>query len=204
MISGDISVWIKAITAIMIYSFFVRENKLFRFVEYTAIAATSAVWTVNSLRLIMSSGVNSILGGNIAMIIPLLIGALWLARYTKDNRWLTRYPIAIMLGVGFGIALPTTAKALIIDQIVDTIAISFTTPWDTLRQIIILVSVITTLYYFVFTREPKTGIEKGIRKYARWAIYIGAGGIFGASLAEEVEVFLGALMFLVRNWLGLA
>ena len=63
----------------------------------------------------------SIPGSDLWLIIPILLGVVLLTRISPTYGWLSRYPIAFMIGYGAGFSIQPTFHSLILKQVEKTI-----------------------------------------------------------------------------------
>jgi hypothetical protein len=54
---------------------------------------------------------------DLVLIIPLFLGALVLTRVSRKHGWVSRYPIAMLIGYGAGFAIQPTVHSLILKQV---------------------------------------------------------------------------------------
>lgn len=196
-ISIDPGIWLAAFFMLAAMSYVYKESELYRLAEHSLVGATSGVITVLAYQNVIGTGINPILNGtNILMIVPILLGLLLYIRFMKGFEWLNRWPVAIISGVGAGVVLRRTLTTDIIGQISATIL-----PLNTFDNIIIIVSVLTVLGYFIFTVNPN-GVAKYPSKIGRYVMMVWFGAKFAAVVSLRISLILGVLQFLLWNWLG--
>ncbi len=140
-------------------------------------------------------------------IIPIAIGLLFFARLSPRHAWLIRYPIAILIGFGAGVAIPNMLQANIFAQTRGTIepfaAINAGTlsAWDTFGAILMVVGVICTLTYFFFSVEHRGPIN-WLSKVGIAFLMIGFGAAFGNTVMGRLALMIHRVGFLINDWIG--
>ena len=108
-------------------------------------------------------------------VIPIILGLLMYTRFSKSLQWLSRYPISFTVGVGAGVVLTKQWKPMLIDQVVATIKpLSGPTGGQIINAVILLVGVVCTLSFFLFTAEPKGPLKYG-SQIGRYTMMIAFG-----------------------------
>lgn len=203
MISTSIAVWAAAIVTFMIWSYAYKENVFFRIGEHTMLGLTIAYWWVLAIKSILNIGVNPLYVGAYSSIIPLILGVLLLMQFINKVRWISRWPLAIIVGISVGVAARAALDTNIIGQIIATaIPLVRPTGLDTLNNIIIVVFVVLGILYFYFTREF-TGPLATVNKLGRYSYVIVLGALYGGTIMTRLSYLIGRLTFLIHTWLGL-
>lgn len=198
MVSTDISVWIGAYFTITILSYAYKDNILFKFAERTFVAAVignSVVMGFNSLR---EFGLARLQAGNVAYILPIILGLTLFMRYHGKYFWVSRFGAAFLVGIGTGLTLRTTPKANIMNQLVKAI-----TPGDNiLFWMIAVVTTFTIILHFTFTlKQIQTGSLSALPKMGRYLMLAAFGAAFGNTVMTRMNLLIGRLIFLLRDWL---
>jgi hypothetical protein len=183
-----------------------KENPWSRWAEYSVLAMGTGWGVVTTIwRLIGPGGYLEPLlqGKNLTLIIPVILGLLLYAQFTRPTRWIIKYPLAIITSVGLSIALSGVPTANIIVQL-RSIALPLTTgnAYDAVNALVVIVGVITVLSYFTFTREHKGPLGVSA-KIGRYFLMLGFGAGFGMAVISQGTFLLNVLFFLLRDWLGL-
>lgn len=203
-----IGIWVAAIFTLAIFSFLYKENPLYRLAEHLVVGTSlgySIVFTWNNV-LYPRLWQPLTHGEDWALVIPAILGILYITRFFPKTAWLSRYPIAFMLGTGMGVAFPLDMQALVLRQIEATIIPIRTAgaTWDvTLGTVVIVFGTLAALIYFFFSKPHKglffgTGSKIGI-----WIIMIGFGATFGFTVMGRISLLIGRVQFLLDNWLHL-
>ncbi|MXZ02032.1 hypothetical protein F4Y93_15835 [Candidatus Poribacteria bacterium] len=141
-------------------------------------------------------------------LIPIGIGLLFFARLSPRHTWLIRYPIAILIGFGSGIAIPNVLRANIFEQTRGTIApfaeiaAGTLSGWGIFEAVLMVVGVICTLTYFFFSVEHR-GPVKWVSKVGIAFLMIGFGSAFGNTVMGRVALLIQRVDFLLGTWLNI-
>lgn len=165
------------------YSYLYKYNILFEFVINTLVAISAAQ--------VCYIGVKTLIYNYIpkytepAILLALILGIALYTRLIKGKEWISTYPIAILIGVGVGLAVRGAIVVQVIKQVTSTITpIKLGSPIDYLNFIIIAIGVISTLVHFIFTKEHKGALGE-IGKAGRLFIMAGLGSTWGGLLVTQ-------------------
>lgn len=209
-ISTDPWVWIASILSLAILSFLYKENPFFRAAEHIFLGvANGYLVTFYWHRILMPILFRPLFQqGDLLLIIPFIIGMLYLTRFIPRISWLVRIPIAIYMGYWTGVLIPATIQAKIIKQVQGTI---LTAPnfqsWNAgtmgiMWSVIVFIGVLCTLSYFYFSREHK-GVIGATSRVGIVFVMIGFGAAFGYTVMARISLLIGKLQFLLGDWLGI-
>ncbi len=197
-ISTSIWIWIAALLTLSIYSFLYKDNPFYKFSEKIlvgiSIGYTVSIYFHNT---IIAKVWNPLVHDhNFLVIVPLILGLLMFSRLFKGKAYLSRIPIAFVVGTGCGMSIPSSFENLF-KQVQGTMPQVFT-----IGNIIILIGVLSTLIYFFFSVEHK-GIIGKVTRVGITFIMIGFGAAFGATIMARISLFIGRIQFLLGDWLGI-
>ena len=222
-------IWVAAFLTLCIYSFLYRDNPFYRFAEHLFVGisvgygiviamhqgviplawdplseAVTALWTEITGE--TTPETRDALWG-LFKIIPIAIGLLFFARLSPRHTWLIRYPIAILIGFGAGVAIPNVLQANIFAQTRGTIEPFATinagtlSAWDIFGAVLMVVGVICTLTYFFFSVEHRGPIN-WLSKIGIAFLMIGFGAAFGNTVMGRLALMIHRVGFLIYDWLG--
>jgi len=207
MITTDIGIWIGAILTIFVFSFLYKDNKFFRFAEYTVVGAAMGHVLIMNVNAIIQIGWAQLITGNYIYLIAFLGGLLLYSRFWKKYAWLMRYGIAIIIGTSTSLVVRAAPKAEILEQIKGSM-VPLLVPGDafgTINNIIIVVFTIATILYFIFTMElrPSPKIADKIGRVGRIGLYCALGYYLGNTVMTRFTFLIDRLQYLLLSWLGL-
>ena len=194
-----IGLWTGWVLMLTIYSYpLYKENPVYRFSEHMYIAVMLAVGLVTNFSNVMRMCITPLMQGNIMMIIPLIIGLMIYAMLIPDYRWVSRYPVALLVGAGFGLGIRGTIGPNIQDAIVSTItAPSGGGIMEWINFLYIAVGLICSLMYFLLTYEH-SGVLQAPTRIGRLFIMIGLGAYFGNTVLFRFTMLTGRAQFFLQ------
>jgi len=203
-----IGLWLSAILTIGIYSFLYKENPLYRFAEHLVIGVSLGYFIVITyMRVLLPRLIEPIANGEPnawVLIIPAILGLLYITRFFPNIAWLSRYPMAFLMGAGMGIGFPLSMKASVLRQLEATLVPIYETgmSWEiVVGNAVLVLGTLAALIYFFFSKPHKgpffgTGSKIGI-----WVIMIGFGATFGFTVMGRISLLIGRIQFLLGDWL---
>jgi hypothetical protein len=209
-ISSDPWIWISALLTVSIFSFLYKDNPFYKFAEHIFVGVANG-WAVTFYwhNILVPSLFDPLFRqGQLLLIIPFIIGILYLTRFIPRVSWLVRIPIGITMGYYVGASIPADVQAYIIKQTQGTILTSQNfQAWNAgsmgvVWSIILFVGVICTLSYFYFSKEHK-GILGVTSRIGIIFVMIGFGAAFGYTVMARISLLIGRLQFILGDWLGI-
>ncbi len=216
-----LGIWIAAGLTLAIYSFLYKDNPAYKFAEhiYVGITAGYALCTA-WYNVIEPNLISELLKANWhnpftalimtwTVIAPALLGILMFSRFFSKASWVSRIPIAFVIGAGAGISVPNTVQAYLIKHTSATFAplipkeaIAWSNIMDFINPLIVVLGVISVLIYFFFSIEQKNGL-----KTVSWIgiifLMIFFGASFGYTVMGRVSLVIGRVRFLITDWFPL-
>ena len=194
-----IGLWTGWVLMLMIYSYpLYKENPAYRFAEHLYIAVMLAVSLTVNFSNVMRMCITPLLQGNITMIVPLVMGLMIYAMLIPEYRWVSRYPIALLVGAGFGLGIRGSIGPNIQDAIVSTI----TRPTDGgamawINFLYIAVGLVCSVLYFLLTYEHSGALQAPTR-IGRLFIMVGLGAYFGNTVLFRFTMLTGRAQFFLQ------
>lgn len=214
--------WVAAGLTLFILTFLYEDNPLFKLAEHLYVGVSVGYAIVKTydtvvVRLIyepmLKPGVaqGEWAKGDWSLLIPLFIGTLMLARYVPKAAWMSRIAFAFVVGVGSGLAIPRVISSYILKQIEDTVrplvslaadgGATFTydllNPASNLNAIVLLIGVVSVLFYFFFSVEH-TGPGKAVARTGIIFLMISFGAAFGYTVMARMSLLIGRLTDLIE------
>jgi hypothetical protein len=194
-----IGLWTGWILMLTIYSYpLYKENPVYRFSEHLYIAVMLAVNLVVNFSNVMRICVTPMMQGDFLMIVPLILGIMIYTMLIPEYRWVSRYPIAILVGAGFGLGIRGSIGPNIQDAIVSTI----TRPTDGgamawINFLYIAVGLICSVLYFLLTYEHSGALQAPTR-IGRLFIMVALGAYFGNTVLFRFTMLTGRAQFFLQ------
>jgi hypothetical protein len=198
----DAGIWIQAILYVFVWSLAIPgENRFYRFAEYTLIGVTAGYAMVQGIKTIIDTSFQPVLTGQIYMIIPIVLGFSVYLLYTKNYKYVSRWPMALMIGSGIGVTIRAIPRVRIIEQVTASfLPILGVDPFTAFSNLVLIVSTVVTLFYFFTTIEHKGNYGK-VTKFGRYIIMILLGANWGSQIMMRSTMFIGNMSFMIRDFL---
>jgi len=222
-----LGVWVSAFFTLAIFSFLYRDNMYYKFAESIFVGVSAAYWMVvafwtviipNLLGKIWPAWIQSWAMPGLTPVrddewwlylIPLGLGLMLLWRLSPQGAWIARWPLAFIIGSTAGIRLIGFLQADFLSQIRNTIvpAVVLTEGhivwWDSFKNIVLVLSVLSALVYFFFSIEHK-GVVGRISQVGVWVLMITFGAAFGYTVMGRIALLAIRFEFLFHDWLRIS
>jgi len=198
--AGIAGLWVAWLLMLMIYSYpLYKENLAFRFAEHTYIGITLGVSLIVAMTNVIRIAIVPMLQGKYHYIIPIILGFMMYSLLVPRYRWVSRYPIAILVGTGFGLGMRGVLIPNITQQVISTITppAAGAGAVDWWNYIYIAIGTICAVMYFVLTWEHRGGLGSATR-LGRWIIMIGLGAYFGNTVLFRMAMLSGRAQFFLQ------
>jgi hypothetical protein len=225
--SRTIGIWVAALLTLFVFSFMYRDNPLYKFAESTVVGVSAAYWMVvgfwttmvpNLLGVLFPAWIQSWAQPGLSPLhgewwqlsfIPLILSAMLVWRLMPVGGWISRWPLAFIIGATAGIRLIGFLEADFISQINNSILPLIVMDaegrfelWTSLKNILIIGSILACLVYFFFSFEHK-GIVGQVSRVGIWVLMITFGAAFGYTVMGRIALLAIRFEFLFDDWLWL-
>ncbi len=206
-----VGIWTAAFLTICILSFLYKDNPFYKFAEHLFVGVSAAYWLAYSYHNILKPNLYQPLfrEGQLLFIIPLLLGIMMLMRLIPRVGWVSRWPLAFIVGTYSGYYFITYLQSNAIEQVRATLVsfievkswtIFFSNPGlitflNAIAIPVMVIGVITGIIYFFFSREHK-GVFGGLAKTGVWFLMIAFGASFGYTVMARISLLIGRMLFL--------
>lgn len=212
---GDPEQWwyvLGAVCTLAIVTYVYKENVLFRVAEHILIGVAMGysicaeyfnVGHVDFVKPVFQEG-------EWIPFIPAFFGILMCFRVFPKVAWLSRFPLAILVGMGMGQSLPRSLQAQVFFQVYGATRVDFAgylsqvTPEGYLAffgGIVLIAGTLCSLTYFYFSMEHR-GFVGGTAKIGIVLLMIGFGASFGYTVQARISLFAARVLFILRDWMG--
>ncbi len=200
--------WVATGLTLFILTFLYKDNPLFKLAEHLYVGVSVGYTIVKTydtvlVRLIYMPIVEQ---GEWSLLIPIGIGTLMLARYFPKVAWLSRIAFAFIVGVGSGLAIPRIISSFILKQVEDTVrpllypvqgggatfTVDLMDPASNLNAVVLLIGVVSVLFYFFFSVEH-TGPGRAVARTGILFLMIAFGAAFGYTVMARMSLLIGRL-----------
>jgi hypothetical protein len=185
-----------AFLTLFTFSFLYKDNPLYKFAEHLVVGVSAGYFVVllyfTSLKVKLVDTVFGNFSNEWFYIFPGIFGIMMWFRFSKKLAWISRYPIALYIGVGSGLAIPLNMQNFVNKQLTATmIPIGFNS-WTNFWNILIVIGVICGVIYFFFSKEHR-GLFGGLAKVGIWVLMIGFGASFGFTVMARISLFVNRI-----------
>lgn len=206
-----------AFVTLAIFSFLYKDNPFYKFAEHLMVGTATGYFSIllwhntlyPNLFAKLSDGNWYMLWINSSApwyLIPGFLGLLMWTRFSKKYSWMSRWPMALYIGISAGLAVPLEMSNRVNKQLY---AMMSGVNWDNffsmeptsgLSQLIILIGSLAALSYFFFSKAH-TGAFGAVAKFGIWILMIGFGASFGFTVMARISLFIDRVQFLHKGWL---
>ncbi len=207
-----IGVWIATFLTLAIFSFLYRDNPVYKLAEHIFVGVSAGYGVV----IVYHEAVIPLLinplfrpeladleSPNYIVIIPGLLGLMMFSRFFPRYDWLSRWPIAFVMGLSSGLAIPATVQTNLLPQLYATLnpilPLGDIDPWTATSNFLLVVGVICTLAYFYFSREHAGALGVASR-IGIFFLMVAFGASFGNTVMARVSLLIGRFQFLYYDW----
>jgi len=224
--SADVGIWIGALLTLGIFSFLYRENPVYRLCEAIFVGVSAGYWVVSlfwqnvwpKLILNLRDAATATLAGagwdgRWLYIGAGALGVLMLLRLVPRIGWISRWPLAFIVGTTAGLYFITYLQSNAISQVHDTLVPLVTAgsgrflflplpvhiDWN---AFFVFAGTFTGLVYFFFSVEHKRAAG-GAARIGIFFLMVTFGASFGYTVMSRMSLLIGRMDFLFGQWLGL-
>jgi hypothetical protein len=199
-----------------LFSFLYKDNPFYKFAEHLVVGVSVGYWAIllyytnlrqNLLDHLFQPGTWTPKFDELYYIIPALLGIAMWTRFSRKYSWISRYPLALFLGISSGIAIPVTMKNNVLSQLRGTV-VGLGFDWHTMGflgvpqafwDVVVVVGTISSLIYFFFSKEHK-GAWGGAAKLGIYTLMIGFGATFGYTVMARISLLIGRIQAIQLWW----
>ena len=214
-----VAVWLGAFLTLGIVSFLYKDNSWYKLSEAIFVGISAGYWFVvlfwdNIYGKFWTGVFPSEESGNEPdywLIVGAVLGILMLMRLIPNIGWISRWPLAFIVGCTSGLYLINYFSSNLMVQVQGTLVPLFSTEfgkgfdllaYDVIGNFVILIGTFTGLVYFFFSKEHK-GAFGATAKVGIWVIMVTFGASFGYTVMSRMSLLIGRIDFLFGDWLGL-
>jgi len=232
-ISQTFTLWVGGLLTLMIFSFLYKDNPFYKFAEHLFVGVSAAYWMVvgvwttfipnligflyppsvtwftanpTEAEAVITSLYDQAWYWRLGRIVPLILGCMLLMRLVPKVSWMSRWPMAFIIGYAAGTNLTRYLQSDFVAQIKATLVPLIVindggfSLGGTISNIMIVFGVLSALIYFFFSKEHK-GWFGGTARAGIWVLMVAFGAAFGYTVMARISLLIGRVDFL-GNWLG--
>jgi hypothetical protein len=198
-----IGIWLGGFLTLFIFSFLYKDNPFYKFAEHLYVGISAGYWAAMEWHNVFLPNLWKPLTeqGKLLLLVPFAFGILLFSRFTKRFSWLSRWSMALIIGIYAGIAIIGYGSGDLILQIHANLLPLWTgNLFSSFNNILLVVGVIGGLIYFFFSKEHKGALGAGA-KIGVWFLMISFGASFGYTVMSRMSLLIGRVYFLMVTWL---
>jgi len=220
-------IWTAAFMTLAVFSFLYNDNVVYKLSESVFIGVSAAYWMVVSFWTVL---VPNLLGKLLPQLtqswampglspvrdahwqvnlVPLVLGVMLLWRLAPKGAWISRWPLAFIIGTTAGLKLVSFLQADFLSQIKASIKPLLVTDasgsivWlDSISSTLLLVSMLAALTYFFFSWEHKGAFGR-VSRVGVLVLMITFGAAFANTVMARIALLGIRFEFLFDDWLWL-
>lgn len=196
--------WVAVFFTLALYTILYRENPWYRLAESVYLGLAVGYQVALDMKYVRDQWGGQWSTDAIMMagyFLALLVGIMWYFRFTKKYFYIYRWPLAIIVGTGIGMAMRTVIFTQFTQQIIAQARLNLWIPTNTLQMfnnILIFIMTPAVVIYFWFTGfETRPAPMKVIDTIARYTMMAGFGSAFGYTILTRYSMFIGRAQFLL-------
>ncbi|MCK4858425.1 MAG: hypothetical protein KAT58_10680 [candidate division Zixibacteria bacterium] len=208
-----LGIWVAGLSTLALFSFLYKDNPFYRMAEhifaglsagyyfgliYQAVILQQLVDPIGQHWQMLDAGTGDTTYHTMKIIFLLfagLLGVMMFSRFFPKLSWISRFPLAFIMGNTAGIYLMSQLHGLVLPQMAATF-VNLASPLG----IVIFFGVVATLIYFYFSKEHKGVLGVGA-KVGIWFIMVSFGAHFGYTVMARISLLIGQLQFILIDWL---
>jgi len=199
--------WLAAFLTLGIYSFLYRDNPWYKLSEAIFVGISAGFWVVTLFWDNFYGKFWVGKGEDYMLWVGAALGFLMLMRLVPKIGWISRWPLAFIVGATAGLWMMNYLSSNIMVQVRSTIMPLFGLGFEAsaseiFGNVVIAVGTFSGLVYFFFSKEHK-GVFGGTARVGIWTIMITFGAMFGYTVMSRMSLLIGRIDFLLSDWLGL-
>lgn len=219
-LSHDLGVWVGAALTLCVFSFLYKDNPFYKFAEHLFVGVSAGYyialnyWTVVWPNLLVPLGVafRGQPGGPLAasqgdyrafLVIPGILGVLLFTRLFGRIGWLSRWSLAVIIGVYAGLKTTGFAQGDFVAQVQASLQPLWTgNLYNDFGAILFTIGLISSLLFFFFSREHK-GALGVVSRVGMGFLMVSFGAAYGYTVMSRISLLIGRFQFLIQDWLGM-
>jgi len=199
--------WVAAFLTLGIYSFLYRDNPWYKLSEAIFVGVSAGYWVVV---LFWDNFYSKFWLGHSEdpwLWVGAVLGFLMLLRLVPKIGWISRWPLAFIVGATAGLWMMNYFASNIMAQVQNTVMPLFGSDFSAsftaiVSNLVIVVGTFAGLVYFFFSKAH-TGAFGATARVGIWFIMITFGASFGYTVMSRMSLLIGRIDFLLSDWLGL-
>jgi hypothetical protein len=194
----NIEIWISAALTLFILSFLYRDNPFYKLAEHLFVGVSAGYYIAIAYKETLKPNLVDALfdHGQFIRLGALLLSLLMFTRFFSKISWLSRWPLAFVVGMYAGINVYAFGSGDLIIQLQSTMLDVVHGGWTAVSNVFLVVGLVSSLLYFYFSREH-TGALGTVTRIGVWFLMVSFGASFGFTVMSRVSLAIGRARFLL-------
>lgn len=206
----QIGLWAGLILSLMVFSYVLGDNFLYRLAVYIFVGLAAAYVTIVTVENVLLPWLNTmVLGANgdtgrlVIGLVPFILGLMLLFKSSPRLGCLGNLALAFIIGVGAAVALVGAISGTLLPLTNTTAAMVNT---DLLNGFILVLGVISSLIYFQYLarRAPGGGVRQSLPvrffgSLGRGFIVVTLGALYGGAILTGLTIFSERIAFILSR-----
>ena len=229
-LSQDFGVWVAALLTLCVFSFLYKDNPLYKLAEHLFVGVSAGYYIVLNFWTVVVPNLFDPLyraftghdpvthdavpqpGGPFAaslgdyrgwFLFPGLLGVLLFTRLSRRVDWMSRWSLAVIIGVYAGLKTTGFAQGDLVAQAQASLQPLWGPDlWTSLNAILFTVGLVTSLLFFFYSREHK-GTLGVLARTGIVFLMVSFGAGYGYTVMSRLSLLIGRFQFLLQDWLGM-
>jgi hypothetical protein len=198
--------WIAAFLTLAIFSFLYKDNPVYKFAEHLFIGVSAGYVLIMQIKdtlipnlfLPLQKLFTEMDWSSAPRLGALVLGAMVLMRFSQKLSWISRWPLAVLVGTYAALRMTGYAQSDLVEQVNGTMVplagkdLPFFA-WkgaSVFNHLVLIVGVFSVLVYFFFSIERKKGLG-AISMVGTFFLMVTFGSSFGYTVLGRVSLLIG-------------
>ncbi|MDP6528781.1 MAG: hypothetical protein QF819_03950 [Gemmatimonadota bacterium] len=192
-------VWISLALTFCILSFLYRDNPLYKFAEHVFVGITAGYGIAMAWQeTVRPNLIVPLAEGDLLKWIPLGLSLLMFTRFSEKHSWLSRWPLAFVVGMYSGINVVAFGSGDLIIQLQSTMLDVVHGGAGAVSNAILVLGLSSSLLYFYFSREHR-GALGVVTRIGVWFLMVSFGASFGYTVMSRISLAIGRSRDLIAH-----
>lgn len=206
--SDQIGLWVGFILTLMVFSYLLGDNFLYRLATYVFVGLAAGFVTIVTVESVLLPWIRTTLlgtdmNGKLLGAIPMVLGLLLLLKGTARFNRLGNLGLAFVVGIGTAVALVGAISGTLLPL---ANATSGSVAANALDGFILVLGVISTLVYFQYLAQRVPGgatrralVIRAIGAVGQGFIVVTLGALYGGAILSGLVVFGERIAFILQR-----
>ena len=202
-LSDMVGMWIGVCLTMFIFSFLYKDNPFYKLAEHIFVGVSAGYWMcIGYWQVIYPNLILKLQAGDWRYLIAAALSLMLLARVYPKYAWLSRWPLAFMVGIFAGYNIVYTMEAQVLRQLEATIVPLWgCDSWKTFFiNLIVVTGVLSGLMYFYFSKEHKGTLWGKTAQFGIGVLMISFGAAFGYTVMARISLLICRVMYIQDVW----